>query len=146
MEQSEFRYEAQYGYKDPPSSIQENDREAWKSKDKVRRLLGFFSAKSFQDDWKAALPDTEERKNADWKEFIDLISKYYEPTENKTLRNFEFRQLTQNENEAFAAWIMRVEEEGKTCYFKCTSNTCTTMDTAIRDQVIIGTTDSEIRK
>ena len=41
---------------------------------------------------------------------------------------------------------MRVEEEGKTCYFKCMSNTCTAMDTAIRDQVIIGTTDSEIRK
>ena len=89
MEQYEFRYEAQYGYKDPPS-IQENDREACKSKDIVRRLLGFFSAKSFQDDWKAALPDTEERKNADWKKFIDLITKYYEPTENKTLPNFEF--------------------------------------------------------
>ena len=48
--QYEFRYEA-HGYKDPPSSVGEDDRTAWKSKDKVRRFLGIFSAKSFQDDW-----------------------------------------------------------------------------------------------
>ena len=45
----------------------------------------------------------------------------------------------------FAVWIMLVEGEGKTCYFNCTSGTCTVMNTAIWDQVIVGMNDGEIR-
>ena len=41
---------------------------------------------------------------------------------------------------------MRVEGEGKTCYFNCTNRICTAMNTAIRDQVVIGMNDGEIRK
>ena len=82
IEQFEFRYNAQYP--EPSKSAIDNailkwkasnDREIaekdieiirneWISKDKVRKLLGFFSSLRLQQDWKAAESNPDILKNA----------------------------------------------------------------------------------
>ena len=78
IEQFEFRYNAQYP--EPSRSVMENAISKWKalnnerepvekhikimqnewiSKDKVRKLLGFFSSSRLQLDWKAVEPNPE---------------------------------------------------------------------------------------
>ena len=73
---------------------------------------------------------------------------YYKPTENSILRNFEFRQLEQLPSETFSAFCNRVEKEGKTCTFcDCEpGNNCNACSTAVRDQIVIGTTHAKVRE
>ena len=63
-----------------------------------------------------------------------------------TLKNFQFRSLTQGRDEAFTAFCNRVDKEAKHCEFKCGHNDCTAEDTAIRDQIIIGLISNKIRE
>ena len=114
IEQYEYRYEAQYP--DPPKHAIENAvaswkvehednnpsaeqnkaiRAAWTSKDMVRKLLVFFASVRLQQDWKAAEPDKDVARTCSWEDFLIKMRAYYKPTENRILRNFEFRQLTQ---------------------------------------------------
>ena len=166
IEQYEFRYEAQYP--EPPKNLLENAILKWKSenddaqptaaqqitirdelisKDKVRKLLGFFASVRFQQDWKAAEPEAQNR-NCSWKTFLEKMRAFYKPTENSTLRNFEFRQLAQLPSETFTAFCNRIEKEGKTCSFcDCAADSvCTAVSMAIRDQIVIGTHIEKIRE
>ena len=125
VEQYEFRYAAQYPI--PPKHAIDNEVAVWKSehenaeptqaqrrtlldswvsKDKVRRMLGFFASSRFQQDWKAAktAADTEPT----WDTFLTRMRNYYKPTENRIIRNFEFRQLAQKSGENFSAFCNRV--------------------------------------
>ena len=73
---------------------------------------------------------------------------YYKPSENRIIRNFEFRQLAQKSGETFSAFCNRVDEAGKECHF-CDCDTdanCTASQYAIRDQIVIGTHDQTIRE
>ena len=47
------------------------------------------------------------------------MKEYYRPTENLTLKNFNFRAITQNQVETFPAFCNRVNKETKHCNFKC---------------------------
>ena len=156
IEQYEFRYEAQYPQ--PTKNLLDNAVLQWKSehadaeptaaqkitirdglisKDKVRKLLGFFSSLCLQQDWKAAEP-VEADRNCSCTEFLTKMRAYYKPTENSTLRNYEFRSLTQLPAETFSAFSNRIEKEGKTCTF-CdfvAGSACTASDMAIRDQIV----------
>lgn len=166
IEQFEFRYEAQYP--EPQKNILDNGVLQWKSehenndptaaqiiairndiisKDKVRKLLGFFATMRLQQDWKAAEPIAENR-NCTWKNFLQKMQAYYKPTENSTLRNYEFRQLAQLPSETFAAFCNRIDKEGKTCTFcACTAEIqCNAVNTAIRDQIVIGMHNEKIRE
>ena len=159
VEQFEFRYEAQYP--EPPRTVMDNATIAWKSehndtdpttaqkmalrldlvsKDKVRKLLGFFATNRLQQDWKAAEP-VEANRRCTWAEFLTKMRAYYKPTENSTLRNFEFRGLAQLPNETFSAFSNRIEKEGKTCSFsECEDDSaCKAAEMAIRDQIVVGT-------
>ena len=104
-----------------------------------------FSSHKLYEDWCVAQPDEEERSNARWPEFVESMRKYYKPTENLTLKHFNFRTLTQQSDETFPRFCNRVEAEAKHCSFKCTSDTCTSENVAVRDQIIIGTSDTDIR-
>ena len=166
VEQFEFRYEAQYP--EPSKTVMDNAVLQWKSlhqdadpsaaqkiiirnnlisKDKVRKLLGFFSTLRFQQDWKAAEP-TEAERNCTWTAFLTKMRTYYKPTENTTLRNFEFRSLTQLPAETFSAFSNRIEKEGKTCTFcECDATSdCNASEMAIRDQIVVGTNNEKIRE
>ena len=88
---------------DPKPTLIQYDtlRNQWQSKDKVSKFLGIFSSPRFHADWRMALPNEGNRKLATWDVFVTAIRQYYKPTENLTLKNFHFRELNQNEGEAF---------------------------------------------
>lgn len=132
---------------DPKPSLQQYDEicSAWKAKDKVAKILGMFSSHKLYEDWCIAQPSQEIRDAADWKNFVDTMKGYYKPTENLTLKNFQFRNLHQLDDESFPRWCNRVESEAKHCDFKCVSPTCNADKKAIKDQIIIGTHNNDIR-
>ena len=76
---------------------------------------------------------------------ITKLKARYLPTRNTTLANYQFHRLRQDDMEAYDIFVNRVKQEASNCSFKCNEN-CTVQDTLIRDQIIIGTTDNEIRK
>jgi hypothetical protein len=96
-------------------------------------------------DWKAVQPVEKERKGAAWAGFIMQMQEYYRPTENPTLKNFQFRAISQAKNETFTAFCNRVDKEAKHCQFKCIHEDCTAEVTAIRDQIVIGIMSDEVR-
>ena len=165
IEQYEFRYEAQYpevprsvhetalliwqganGGDDPTAEEKVDIMEDTVSKDKVRKLLGFFASIRAQQDWKAAEPIEANRK-CSWSHYLTKMREYYRPTENTTLRNYEFHQIVQGDTETFSAFCNRVEKEGRTCYF-CDNEheNCNAPEVAIRDQIVIGTNNDIIRE
>ena len=132
----ELRYDAQYP--DPPKvsidaaierwkltqqnaearpTIAQYDeiRDEWRSKDRVAKFLGLFSTKRLYTDWMAAVPSETDRKAATWNIFKTKMREFYKPTENTTLTNFHFRQLSQNKDETFTLFCNRVESESKHC-------------------------------
>ncbi len=167
IEQYEFRYEAMFP--EVQKHVLDNAIDKWKSEnenpavvtvaqketiklsiqsaDKVRKLLGFFATQRLQQDWKAAEPDTAAR-NCTWEQFKTKMKEYYKPTENTTLRNYEFRHIRQQSGETFNAFCNRVEKEGRTCTFcECTADSaCTSTTNAVRDQIVIGTGRDKIRE
>lgn len=161
----DLRYNAQYP--DPPKVSMEAAIERWKytnedqkpnltqydeirstwiSKDKVAKFLGIFSSERLHEDWMSAEPDENERKNVTWEKFISSLQKFYLPTENTTLKHYQFRSITQNIQETFISYCNRVEKEAKNCNYKCTHDDCTAENVAIRDQIIIGTSNDKIRE
>ena len=121
-------------------------REEWRSKDEVSKMLGMFSSKRMHEVWKVTEPDDHKQKKAGWADFVSKMQIYYKPTENLTLKNYQFRALSQVDNEAFPAFCNRVSKEAKHYNFKCDHEDCTAESTAIRDQIIIGTTHDKIRE
>ena len=77
---------------------------------------------------------------------MKALAAFYKPTENTTLKHFHFRSIYQNEGETFIAFCNRVLLEAKHCSFKCESADCCAEDTAIRDQIIIGMKNNNIRQ
>ena len=157
----ELRYDAQYP--DPPKvsldsaierwKLEHDDTKAtvaeyniqaeWRSKDRVAKLLGIFSSKRLFADWKVAEQDESKRAKANWEYFKLKMQNYYKPTENLTLKNHQFRSLTQDTQESFPAFCNRVYKAAQHCNFKCHNDDCTAEDTAIWDQIIIGTTHAK---
>lgn len=133
---------------DPKPNLEQYDniREQWRQKDMVAKFIGLFSSRRLIEDWYAAEPNEDLRKQASWKDFITKLRAYYKPTDNPVLVNFQFRSLNQQDGETFHGFCSRVEKESKTCYFKCDSDACYSDKIAVRDQVIIGTTNSKIRQ
>ena len=120
-------------------------KEGLRSVDRVAKVLGLFSSKRLYQDWAAAEPSAKNRKEAKWGPFLTKMRAFYKPTENHTLKNYHFRQLTQGEDETLTAYCNHVESEAKHCQFNCTSEDCTAEATAVRDQILIGTVNSTVR-
>ena len=133
---------------DPKPSLEQYDKlvSDWQSKDKVNKFLGMFSSELFYSDWLAAQPDEQLRTDAGWTEFVKYMSDYYQPTENLTLKNYHFRTIAQSRGQTFAAFCNEVEKEAKHCSFKCSHADCTAESTAVRDQIVFGTTNDKIRE
>ena len=133
---------------DPTPNLEQYDviREDWRSKDKVAKILGMFSSNRLYEDWKVAQPDEDIRKRAGWNTFVRDMKLFYKPTENPTLMHYHFRTLQQASDETFPAFCNRVVKEAKHCEFKCSHEDCTAENIAVRDQIIIGLKDNEIRE
>ena len=132
----------------PKPTLEQFDEicEQTKSCDKVAKFLGMYSSSRLYTDWCMAAPDEKKRKKVSWEVFVTVLSAYYKPTENITLKHYHFRTNNQKEGETFIAFCNRVLIEAKHCNFKCSSADCTAEDTAIRDQIIIGMKDNYIRQ
>ena len=74
------------------------------------------------------------------------MTQNHKPTENITLKQFQFRSNLQKENETFIAFCNRVALEAKHCKVICESPQCTTKETAVRHQTITALKDNEIRQ
>jgi hypothetical protein len=112
----------------------------------VTKLLGIFSSKRLFSDWKVAEPDDSKRAKVTWKYFVTTMQQHYKPTKNRILKNHQFRSLAQDAHESFPTFCNRVYKAAQHCNFKCHNDDCTAEDTAIRDQIIIGTTHDKIRE
>ena len=132
----------------PKSNLEQYDqiRDEWRSKDKVAKLLGMFSSDRLYSDWKSIEADEKIRQNITWQKFTQRMKEFYKPTENPTLKNYQFRATSQTENETFTAFCNSVMKEAKHCNFNCESQTCTAEEIAIRDQIVIGTREQSIRE
>ena len=77
---------------------------------------------------------------------VDKLKEHYKPTKSSTLAHYEFHTLKQLPSESFDTFINRVKHEANGYDFTCNSDSCNVKDTLIREQVIIGTYNKEIRK
>ena len=115
------------------------------SKDKVKRLLEFFTTPRLIQDWKATESNEVLSRDCIWDYFIQILRLYYKPTKNPIIRNFEFRKLVEAKHETFSAFCNRVEAAGHTCPF-CKYGDCSAEEYVIRDQIVIGTPNGSIRE
>ena len=97
-------------------------------------------------DRQPAQHDDIDRKTNRWNDFKLIMLKYYKPNENLTLKNFHFVSLAQDTKETFPAFCNRVHKEAKHCQFKCKRTDCFAEETAVRDQIVIGTHENNIRE
>ena len=98
------------------------------------------------EDWSAEEPDPEQRNEVTWEIFVKKMKEFYKPAQNVTLKNNQFRSISQERDESFQAFCNRVDRESRHCYFKCTSKKCTAEETAVRDQIMIGTNNDIIHE
>ncbi|ESP05193.1 hypothetical protein LOTGIDRAFT_152003 [Lottia gigantea] len=134
--------------RDPKPNILQYDtvRNAWRSRDRVAKLLGMFTSNRFYADWLITEPDEQIRKDIDWDDFLTKMRRFYKGSDNETVQNFHFRDISQEPDETFPGFCNKVKREAKHCAFKCDSPTFTAESTAIRDQIIIGTSNNNIRE
>lgn len=146
MDSAMERWKIMNDDKKPTINDYDDIKAEWQAKDKVAKFLGLYSSKRMFSDWQLAEPDEIERKRAPWGDFVDKMKTFYAPTENLTLKHFQFRQLCQERNESFSAFALRIEQEAKHCMFSCESRECTGEMVSIRDQIVIGLQNEEIRQ
>ena len=114
--------------------------------DRVAKFLGIFLSKQLLVDWKVAEMHESKRSKATWEYFVSTMQKHYKLTENLALKNHQFRSLTHEAHESFSTFCNRVYKVAPHCNFKCHNADCTAENTAIREQIIIGTTHEKIRE
>ena len=142
---------AQFGYqyealnRDPPRTLTApGDINTWKQQDRRKVFLGKFSHRNLQLLYEDITQENE-REDMTFKAMIALLSDHFKQSTNQTLASHRFRKITQETNESFETFCIRVKREAKNCNFKC-SDACTVVDTMIKDQILFGTRDTEVRK
>ena len=127
----------------PPTDTENADQ--WKSKDKLRQLLGHYSTDRLMDDFEAVATE-EELENGSFDVIINRLHDRYKPNTNQTMSHYKFHRLHQSTNQSFDSFVNSVKNEAKNCNFKCQSDTCNVSETLLPDQIIIGVTDEDLRK
>ena len=137
-----FAYEYDAISKPPPAGTE--NPAAWILLDKRKQLLGRFASRNLQRDFEDETTVTE-RATITFNDTVIKLKARYKPSQNTTLSNYEFHKLKQQAMETFDTFVNRVKHEADNCNFSC-GDTCTVKDTMVRDQVVIGVSDNEIRK
>ena len=138
-----FQYEYDAIAKDLPTGDAPTQA-AWVEQNKRKIFLGRFASRNLQKDYEDAVTDGE-RSNITFTEMVSKLQARCRPTRNHTLANYEFHRLCQNTNESFDVFVNRIKHEAKSCQFKCSNDTCCVPSIMIRDQIVIGTINAEIR-
>ena len=143
---SEFEYSYEALNREPPASVKEQAQiTAWTQKDKRKVFLGRYASRNMQKLYEE-LTTSDNRTNMKFDDMVTLFKDRFKLTRNQTLANFNFRKMTQGPTESFDAFSIRVKREAENCSFKCASAECNVKDTLIRDQILIGTREDEVRK
>ena len=137
-----FEYEYEAIAKQPPAGT--TDIPGWTALDKRKQFLGRYASRNLQKDYEDETT-TAERTTMTFDDTVNKLKARYKPTQNTTLLNYEFHRLHQEDLETFDTFVNRVKHEASNCNFKC-NDACTIPKILIRDQIIVGTTDNEIRK
>lgn len=139
-----FQYEYEAIAKDPPAGS-EPEKAEWIQLNKRKVFLGRFASRNLQKDFEEVVP-TAERRTITFDETVTRLKERYQPLKNTTLANFEFHKMKQTAGESFDLFLNRVKNEANMCSFQCDSDTCNVKDTMVRDQIVIGTTNDDVRK
>ena len=139
-----YAYEYEAIAKDPASTLNAEEKEEWIQINKRKLFLGRFASRNLQKDFEEVVPEAE-RSTITFTDMITRIKERYRPLRNTTLANFDFHKLKQKEDESFEIFINRMKKEANGCSFQCNPD-CNIKDIMIRDQIIIGTTNDDIRK
>lgn len=145
---SEFINSFEYTYealgRAPPPGTTAAQTPAWTNLDKKKILLGKYSSRAFQKEFES-LVAKENRNKTTFIELVQLMEEKYAPARNHILANYEFHRLVQ-QDENFETFSNRVTEQANSCQFKCDSADCNIPNIMIRDQLIFGTNNTEIRQ
>ena len=142
---------AQFGYQydalnreAPSSKKEEAEITVWREEDRRKVFLGRFSHRNLQMIYEdLAVENTRERMT--FKGMVKLLTDHFKQSTNQTLANYRFRKMVQEEAESFESFCIRIKRESKNCNFKCGAD-CTVIDTMVKDQILFGTRDADIRK
>ena len=142
---------AQFGYqyealnREAPGSLKEDPAIAhWKEKDRRKVFLGKYSHRALQMLYEDLVAEYR-RDVMTFKDMVKIFTDHFKQATNQTLANYRFRKLTQEDSESFESFCIRIKRESKNCNFKCGDN-CTVINVMIKDQVLFGTRDADIRK
>jgi len=139
-----FQYEYDAIAKEPPAG-DEATQNAWIEQNRRKIFLGKFASRNLQKDYEDVVPVTD-RQNISFTTMVTKLKDRYRPTRNFTLCNFEFHKLQQHESENFDTFVNRVKHEASSCQFSCASEECTVSSIMTRDQIVIGTSNNDIRR
>ena len=142
---------AQFGYqyealnREAPTSLKEVPEIAlWKEKDRRKVFLGRYSHRALQMLYEDLVAE-EMRDAMTFKRIVKIFTDHFKQSTNQTLANYRFRKLTQEDSESFESFCIRIKRESKNCSFKC-GEACTVINVMIKDQILFGTRDADIRK
>ncbi len=140
----EFAYEYDAIAKEPPKDLSADEKAIWVQQNKRKMFLGKFASRNLQKHFEEAVPSAQ-RATITFDATITALKTHYDGGRNKSLCNYEFNQLVQKEDESFDAFHIRVNRKAAQCDFKC-NEACTVPNTLIRDRIVFGTVNGEIRK
>ena len=112
----DYAYEAQ-NRRPPDSEDTKEKKDAWIAQDKRRIFLGDHSSRNLQVEYEQVTTATE-RTNMKYADMLQKFKARFELAKNDTLTNYKFCKLTQNVNESFDAFCIRVKLEAKQCSFR----------------------------
>jgi hypothetical protein len=138
-----FEYAYQAIAKDPPATA--DNAATWINTNKRKIFLGKFATRNLQKEYEETTTE-EERTMLGFTEMVAKFRERFRLSGNSSLANYKFRKLVQRANESFDLFVIRVKRESASCNFKCTSATCTVMNVMVRDQIIFGVSDDDIRR
>ena len=140
-----YKYTYEALNREVPRDVDANARPDWIAMDKKRVFLGRHASRGLQKELEA-VSTAAEITNMDFDAMVAKFQERFGLQANQTLANFKFRKLAQSCNENFDAFVIRVKDDAKSCKFKCAAAACNVANTLIRDQILIGTQDHEIRR
>ena len=143
---STFHYTYDAIAKDPPTSVtEEEDKKSWHEVNKRKMFLGRYSSRELQQEYEECVEEGN-RGSMTFTNMVRALQERFKLSSNTTLANFKFRALKQKSGESFNQFVIRLKQEATTCNFSCAAAGCDVQATLVRDQILFGTHNDEVRR
>ena len=86
-----------------------------------RNVLGKFASRNLQKDFEKAVPKVQ-KETITYDDMVLQLKTHNDWGRSKTLSNYEFHKLAQEEGDSFDNFVIAVKREAAHCDFKCTVN------------------------